>query len=76
MPYVVHHIFWFFGTVLFAYYMLVMFRLKALQIYLDPSNEKISDIEKALKGLQCVQIYFGVFFSIWTIFEGAMLLGQ
>ena len=72
----VHHIFWLFRTVLFALYMLVMFRLKALQIYLDPKNENVEDIEKALKGLRCVQIYFGVFFTIMTLFEGIMLLDQ
>ena len=53
-----------------------MFRLKALQIYLDPKNENVEDIEKALKGLRCVQIYFGVFFTIMTLFEGVMLLDQ
>jgi hypothetical protein len=46
---------------LYGIYMLTMFRLKALEIYMDPKNISVGDIEMALTKLRCVQIAFCIF---------------
>ena len=56
--------------------MLTMFRLKALEIYMDPINESVADIEMALTKLRCVQIAFCVFCCVNFGFWITIRIGQ
>ena len=76
VPYEVHHAFWLVGTILFAIYMLIMFRLKVFEIYLDPRNQTVSDFQSAIWRLRCVKIAFVIFFLFFMIFEATVRLGQ